>query len=133
MALKQQLPKIPLGLWLVVPIALGILLLLLAKFAVSTTDPTQSYALTIVVLTLGGVAQAILSLVAKNWVAFMAYAVSAHAVLFVLLLTVGTHYYSEAGAALMALMMPILFPALAFVAAGVVRLLGNALGSALRK
>lgn len=125
--MKRWLTRIPISLWLVIPMAIGIALSFAASPILYPQDPTTGFSFAVLVLTCGGIAQAVLSIVAKNWLVFLRDAGLAHAALFVILFLVGIKFFSDTGLALTALIMPIIFPGLALIAASLVRFLGGSL------
>jgi hypothetical protein len=86
-------------------------------------DPTSGYALAVLGLSACGVLNAGASVFSRHWPAFAGRALLAHAGLFMVLMVIGVAGpLRDAGPAGMVLLMPILFPALAFGLAAVVRL-----------
>lgn len=113
---------LPLALWLPTLTAVAMLALCLAPKAWFGSDPTSGYSLAVVALTICGVANAAIALFAPQWWRFVGLAAGAHIVLLAALLVYGVvGPLKDAGPAAMALLLPILFPGMAFAGAALLR------------
>jgi hypothetical protein len=114
--------SLPFAFWLpavTAPVMLGLALAPARWFG---ADPSSGYVYAVLAVTFCGVGNAALSLAASHWFGFTGLAAAAQAALFVVLLVIGlAGPLANAGPAGMVLMMPILFPGLAFVGAGLLR------------
>jgi ABC-type multidrug transport system permease subunit len=120
-ALIDRLKKLPLAYFLAGPIALGVVVFVTMPTGVISADPTSGISMAIFILSFGGVAQALVSIFAASWWRFVGQTWLVHGILMLALTVFAVLRFNDAGPALMALMMPILFPGLAFGLAGVVR------------
>jgi hypothetical protein len=121
--LTKQTPisKLPFGFWLALPTFLGMVVCVLIPAQWLSSDPTAGISLAIIALSVGGVAQAFVSIFAKSWWRFVGQAWLAQVAMMVAACAYAIAWFSDMGPALMALMMPILFPGMAFGLAGLVR------------